>query len=102
MTCPFCHRELTRNEIEMWDSFPCAHCHKLLRVRRNYPVRIFRITLITVVLFYFLTKVSAFLGRYLRISLFISAATIGIIDEYVMRLLPAKIEPAAQGGFTAS
>jgi transposase-like protein len=102
MTCPFCNRELARNEIEMWDSFPCSHCHKLLRVRRNYPVRIFRITLITVVLFFFLTKVSAFAGKYLRISFAISAGMIGLIDEYVMRLLPAKIESAAQGGFTAS
>jgi transposase-like protein len=102
MTCPFCHRELARKEIEMWDSFPCSHCHKLLRVRRNYPIRIFRLTLITVVVFYFLTKVSALLRNYLRVGFVITAGTIGIVDEYMMRLLPAKIEPAAQGGFTAS
>lgn len=86
----------------MWDSFACPQCHKLLRVRRNYPMRIFRLTLITGVVFYFLTKVSALLRNYLRVGFFITAGTIGLIDEYVMRLLPAEIESAAQGGFTAS
>ena len=33
---------------------------------------------------------------------FVTAGTIGLIDEYVMRLLPAKIDPAIPGGFTAS
>jgi hypothetical protein len=91
-----------RKEIEMWDSFPCPECHKLLRVRRNYTIRILRLALITAVLFYLLTEVSDWLKQHLRIGIFVTAGTIGLIDEYVMRLLPAKIEPAAQGGFTAS
>jgi hypothetical protein len=49
-----------------------------------------------------LAAVSAWLRLHLRISIFVSVATIGLIDEFLMRLLPANIEPAVQGGFIAS
>jgi hypothetical protein len=35
------------------------------------------------------------------VGVFITAGTIGVIDEYVMRLLPAEIDPAIPGGFIA-
>jgi hypothetical protein len=38
---------------------------------------------------------------YLRFFLE-AGATIAVLDEYVMRLLPAKVESAVPGGFTAS
>lgn len=102
MICPFCQRELVRKEVEMWGSFGCPQCHKLLRVRRNYTVRVLRLALITPVLLYLLAAVSAWLRLHLRIGIFVTAGTIGLIDEYVMRLLPAEIEPAVPGGFIAS
>jgi hypothetical protein len=57
---------------------------------------------ITVALFYLLTRVSAWFGQHLHVSLFTSAGTIGFVDEFVMRLLPATIESAAPGGLIAS
>ena len=86
----------------MWGSFACPYCHKLLRVRRNFTMRILRLVLITGALFYLLTKVSHWVGQHTHITIFVSAATMGVIDEYLMRLLPAKIEPAVPGGFTTS
>ena len=86
----------------MWGSFTCPQCHKLLRVRRNYTARILRLALITPILLYLLAAVSAWLRLHLRISIFVSVATIGLIDEFLMRLLPANIEPAVPGGFIAS
>lgn len=100
--CPFCHRDLARKEIEMWGSFPCPQCHKLLCVRRNFTIRILRLALITGALFYFLAGISDWLRHHVNVTVFVTAGTIGLIDEYVMRLLPAKIDPAIPGGFTAS
>jgi hypothetical protein len=86
----------------MWGSFSCPQCHKLLRVRRNFTIRILRLVLITGGMFYFLGGVSAWLRQHLHFSLFITAGTIGVADEYVMRLFPATIESALPGGFIAS
>ena len=38
----------------------------------------------------------------MRVGIFVTRETIALIDEYLMRLLPAKIESAVPGGFTAS
>ncbi len=100
--CPFCQRELLRKEVEMWGSFPCPHCHKLLRIRKNYTIRILRLALITAVLLYLVVEISDWFRQHLGIGIFVTGGTIGLIDEYVMRLLPAKVEPAVPGGFTAS
>ena len=89
-------------EVQMWGSFTCPNCHKLLRVRRNYPIRVLRLVLVTAVVFYLLAKISGWVSQHAHISIFVAAGTIGLIDEYLMRLLPAKIESAAPGGFTAS
>ena len=86
----------------MWGSYTFPQCHNLIRVRRNYTVRILRLALITPILLYLLAAVSAWLRLHLRISIFVSVASIGLIDEFLMRLLPAKIEPAVPGGFIAS
>ena len=65
-------------------------------------MRILRLVLITSILFYLLMNVSDWLKQHIRIGVFVTGATIGVIDEYVMRLFPAELEPAAPGGFTAS
>ncbi len=101
MTCPFCNRELASKQVEMWGSFTCPHCHKLLRVRRNYAARIFRLFAITAAIFYLLFHLSSWIRVHRNISIGISLAVVGVIDEYAMRLLPAKVEPAATGGFIA-
>jgi hypothetical protein len=60
-----------------------------------------RLALITGALFYFLAGISDWLRHHINVGIFIAAGTIGVIDEYVMRLLPAKIDPAVPGGFVA-
>jgi hypothetical protein len=97
MFCPFCRSELYRRDIETWGSFACPKCHKLVRVRRNYAVRILRLGLITPVLLYLLVQISGWFQLHLRFTVFISAGSVGAIDEYVMRFLPAHIEPASPG-----
>jgi len=54
----FCQKKFARNQIEMWGSFACPQCHKLLCIRRNFTIRILRLALITGVLFYFLAGLS--------------------------------------------
>jgi hypothetical protein len=100
--CPFCQKKLARNEIEMWGSFACPQCHKLLCIRRNFTIRILRLALITGVLIYFLAAISDWLRLHIRVTVFGAAGAVGLVDEYVMRLLPAKIDPAIPAGFTAS
>jgi len=119
MVCPFCKRELQRNEIEMSGSFDCPHCHKLLRLRRNFTVRIMRLAFITALLAYCLIKISLFFhfpwlsafgymsgagaysprgaARLLAVLVAIILLVVGFIDEYIMRLLPPKIDPAVDG-----
>ena len=101
MNCPFCDATLTRKEIEQWGSFTCPRCHELLRVRRNYTIRILRLAMIGGLLYFVLSTASVWVRQHFGIGLFISAGMIGLIDESLMRLLPAKIEAAAPGGFTA-
>jgi hypothetical protein len=86
----------------MWGPFNCPKCHKLLRVRRIYAVRILRLVVITIALFYLLTRISDWFGQHIQVGFFITAGTIGVVDEYVMRLFPATIESAAPGGLIAS
>jgi len=86
----------------MWGSFDCPKCHKLLKVRRNYALRILRLVVITAALFYLLTRISNWFSQHIQASFFISAGTIGFVDEYVLRLFPTTIESAAPGGFVAS
>jgi hypothetical protein len=89
----FCQKKLARNQIEMWASFACPQCHKLLCIRRNFTIRILRLALNTGILINLLAVISDWLRLHIRVTVFLSAATIGLVDEYVMRLLPAKIDP---------
>lgn len=100
MICPFCNSTLTYKEVEMWGSFTCPRCHKLLRVHRNYGARILRLAAITAVIFYLLLSVSSWIRVHRSITLGVNLVVVGTVDEYLMRFLPAKLEPA--GGFTAS
>ena len=95
--CPFCQAQLSREEIEMWGSFTCPSCHKLVRVRRNYTARILRLGLTIPVLFLLLAKLSAWFRLHLRLSLGLSAGAAGALDEYLMRFMPIEIEPAMPG-----
>jgi len=98
MTCPFCRNTLKRDEVEMWESFTCPRCHGLVRVRRNYGARILRLVAITAAIFYLLFYVSSWVRVHRGISLSVNLIAVGTIDEYAMRLLPAKLEPASPGG----
>jgi len=82
----------------MWGSFRCPRCHKLLRLRRNFTIRILRLALIVGALFYFVPGILSWLRHYIPVVFSMTAGTIGVIDEYVMRLLPVKIDPAIPGG----
>ena len=35
MHCPFCLRQLEKDEIKLKESFPCPKCHNWLRTRPN-------------------------------------------------------------------
>jgi hypothetical protein len=86
----------------MWDSFACPQCHKWLRVRRNYPARILRLVLYVAVLFavsYLIGFRNQRLERAVAITIVPAAA---LLEELVLRLLPAQIESAAPGGLIAS
>ena len=85
----------------MWGPFNCPHCHKLVRVRRNYVMRIIRLVVITAILFCVFVQVSEWVGDHAKLVICISAGTVGMLDEYITRLLPAEIEPAGPGGFAA-
>ncbi len=65
-------------------------------------MRIFRLTLITMLLVCLMDLVWHWLRQHMPLSIFVTGGAIGVIDESAMRLLPAKVEPAAQGGFSAS
>ncbi|HXR09697.1 MAG TPA: hypothetical protein VN792_02915, partial [Candidatus Acidoferrales bacterium] len=65
-------------------------------------MRIVRLALITAVFSYGELQMSAWLRLHRDITIGVSIATIGLIDEWVTRLLPATIEPAGQGGFAAA
>jgi len=86
----------------MWGSFACPKCHKLLRVRRNYIVRVFRLALLTAAFCYLIAQISTWFRFHLKLGVFASIGTVAVIDEYVMRLMPAQIEPAMPGSITAS
>jgi len=79
----------------MWGSFTCPWCHKMLRIRRNYPIRILRLALIGGALVYLLSQISDWFKLHIPASVLFSFGTISVIDEFVMRLLPAQIEPAS-------
>ena len=61
-----------------------------------------RLVFVTAVVFYLLAKISDWMSHHARVGIFVTRETIALIDEYLMRLLPAKIESAVPGGFTAS
>jgi len=82
----------------MWGSFTCPQCHKMIRIRRNYLIRILRLALIYGVLAYLLTEISNWFRLHAPVSILVFGG-VALIDEFVMRLLPAKIEPA--GGLIA-
>jgi len=61
-------------------------------------MRIVRLAGITAVLFSLLWWASQWTHRHLGTGLIITAGTVGLVDEYLMRLFPAQIEPAGPGG----
>ena len=65
-------------------------------------MRILRLAFITPLLFFLLVQISAWFKLHIRLVLAVSFGTVGLIDEYVMRLLPAEIEPRAAGGLGVS
>lgn len=46
-----------------------------------------------------LAEISDWFRQHIHLGVFVTGGTIGVIDDYVMRLLPAKIEPAVPSGF---
>ena len=85
----------------MWGAFACPQCHKWLRVRRNYALRISRLAAITGALCLLLFEISDWFRLHLHVSI-AAFAVVGVIDEYLLRLLPATLEPAAPGGLGVS
>jgi len=61
-----------------------------------------RLALITGVMFYFLGGISAWLRQHFHFGIFITAGTIGVADEYAMRLFPAQLSPLYLAVFIAS
>jgi len=95
MKCCFCGVALRRKDVAMWDSFACPFCHKLLRVRRNYPARIFRLFLIGVLTVAVLYLVGL-RGPRLRLAIELAVLPAATISEQLfLYLLPARIESAA-------
>ena len=86
----------------MYGSFNCPGCGRLLRVRRNFPMRILRLALTVPVLMWVLVEISDWFKLHLHLTFAFSAASIGAMDEYVMRLFPVNIEPGASGGLGVS
>jgi hypothetical protein len=91
-----------RKEVEMWGSFACPQCHRLLRVRRNFTIRILRLVVITVALVFLVEPTLHWLREHIGLGIFVTGGTSGVTDEYVMRLLPTRIESATPGGFATS
>ena len=97
MACPYCQETLTKKELEMWGPFPCPHCRKMVRVRRNYLLRLLRLLIIMATLFFVMIKLSNLVRAHIGMFLTITAGTVAGIHEYIMRLFPATIEPAPGG-----
>jgi hypothetical protein len=72
-------------------------------MRRNYTLRILGAALIAGILFCMVTEVSNWAKAALTdLTIVVTAAAVGLIGEEVMRLFPATMEPAMQGGSSAS
>jgi len=87
----------------MWGSFNCPHCHKLLRVRRNFGLRILRLALIVAAAILLAECISDWVRRHAPIAFSIDITVVGLIEEWILRfLLPTKIEPAAPGSLASA
>jgi predicted RNA-binding Zn-ribbon protein involved in translation (DUF1610 family) len=93
--CPFCDRVVGRREMEMWGTFNCPQCGKLLKVRRNYAARILRLLVISLVVSLIAIYLWAEYGG-LKLGL-VSLTVIGGIEGVILQLLPVHLEPAAPG-----
>jgi predicted RNA-binding Zn-ribbon protein involved in translation (DUF1610 family) len=98
--CPFCDRVIGRREMEMWGTFNCPQCGRLLRVRRNYAARILRLVVISLVVWLIAIYLWASYGG-LQLGL-VSLAVIGAIEAVILQLLPIHLEPGAPGGLGIS
>jgi hypothetical protein len=96
VTCVFCNQKLFRSEVELSSPFPCPRCRQSLRVRRNYALRILRLGLIAPVMIYLAGHVASTFNIHIQLRIF-SPVEIGVIDEFLMRFLPAKLEPEFPG-----
>jgi len=65
-------------------------------------MRIVRLASLTVGLAVAAYMISSWLRLHVRLDIVASGATIGSIDEFVLRLLPAHIEAANPGGLAIS
>lgn len=74
----------------------------MLRMRRNYTIRVFRLGGITLVVLLGLTYISQWFRLHARFSAMVIGGTVAAVDEYVMRRLPGDLEAAVPGGFLAS
>jgi uncharacterized paraquat-inducible protein A len=93
--CPFCDRMIGWREMELFGTFNCPQCGRLLRVRRNYAARILRLLLISLVVL----LIAAYLWTQyggLRLGL-VSLAAIGGIEGVILQFLPTHLEPGIPG-----
>jgi hypothetical protein len=87
----------------MWTSFPCLHCHKLLRVHGNYAVRGLGVAFVAVIIIDLYTKgTTNWFGHHPRSlgAIAIAVGAVALIDEYKRRRYP-ELEPAATGSLIA-
>ena len=105
MECPYCSKMLIRSNVAMSNSFACPHCHKWLRVRRNYGARLARIAAIYIALLIVtfwlqgrLSDTSPLKHISFRVDASAMLVVVAAIDEAIMWLLPRQIEPAGQSG----
>ena len=74
----------------------------MLRMRRNYTIRVFRLAGITFACYLGLLYISQWFRLHAGSSVMVIGATVAAIDEFVMRRLPGELEAAVPGGFLAS
>lgn len=88
--CPFCNRAIKRREMELWGTFNCPQCGKLLRVRRNYAARILRLVFISLIVW--LTGIYLW-AEYDGLKLGLVTLTfIGVVEGVILEFLPIHLE----------
>ncbi len=88
--CPFCDRAIKRREMELWATFNCPQCGKLLRVRRNYVARILRLLFISLAA----VLIAGYLwAEYDGLKLGLVTLTfIGVVEAAILEFLPLHLE----------